>query len=164
MVVVTVAAAEGSADNDSLILMSICFLRTAGADEGGPGVVDGILFGSRLLGLGASQHLGQFCGYFIHIGVVGVHSGADGSRDVIAAIDVDDEDVAGGMFTVEIDKCPATHVGHSCAPEDIVDLGTSDVYGGIAVRVALVATTIDAAANGDLGLGLGYEKCKEQGY
>ena len=77
---------------------------------------------------------------------------SDVSRDVVTAIDVVDEDIAGGMLAVDVREGVSADIRHACAAEHIVQVALIDRDGGVAVHVAQVAAAIDVAANAYLGL------------
>ena len=67
--IVAVAAAIEAADEDTMRIVHLAFTfcsHRACTHTGAPGVVDGILFGIRLLRLAALEDVGQFCRELVH--------------------------------------------------------------------------------------------------
>ena len=74
------------------------------------------------------------------------------SRNIVTAIHFINDNVVGGIFTIDIDKSIAAHVSLSGTAKDCIDI--TSTYGdfSIPVSVTLITATIDVAANNNLGL------------
>ena len=65
------------------------------------------------------------------------------------------------MFAIDIHESTTSHVGHTGTSEDIVQVAS--IYGDFrtSLRITSITATIDATANGDLGLHQGCKQAKQ---
>ena len=83
--------------------------------------------------------------------------GTDRSRNIITTIDARDENILGSMFTIDMDESITLHIRHTGTTIDRTDITATNGNLRTAFRIASITATIDATANGDLGL---HQQCK----
>ena len=105
--------------------------------KGIPGVIDIIL-------ASFSTYFRQFCRYF--------RRSANGSSDIVTAIRLINNDIVGGVLTIDVQECTAFNVCLTCTAIDIVHVAGIDVDLSHAACITGITASVYVTTNSNLCL------------
>ena len=83
---------------------------------------------------------------------------SNGSCDIVTAIETVNDNIVRSMGTVNIHEGSAFDISHTRTTKDSIEVASMHSNSGITASFPGITTTIDVAANGNLGL---HQRCRQ---